>query len=171
MKLKLLIILLILIFPTLTLARYTPNDAYKDQMAAFEKSLSNLKDPEKKAKVQKAVTLLDQTNKKVVLRFESDMNKLGAIMEEVKARQGVTETRVAYGGVSSGIENADYWVNWAAEALAYQKAQNYIPQFSSDSSVDSSIKESTNILENNLNTLAGKILRAKSEVKKVLNEK
>lgn len=102
-----------------------------------------------------AANTLDQVNQKVCDRFEGDISKLAAIMEEVRRRKGVTETRVAFGGVDTPIKNADYQVTFVAEALAYQRAQKY---------------SSKSQLQNSLEVLKNKILRAKGEVKKVLNE-
>ena len=102
-----------------------------------------------------AATSLDAINQKVCNRFEEDLNKLAAIMEEVRARKGITETRVAFGGVDTPIKSADYWITYGAEALAYQRAQEY---------------SSANSLRSSLRVLAGKIIRAKEEVRKVLNE-
>lgn len=96
---------------------------------------------------------LDLVNQKVCDRFETDTLKLAAIMEEVKRRKGITATRVAFGGIETPIENADYWVTWAAEALAFQRAQKY----SSESQ-----------LRISLVVLRDKILKAKGEVGKAL---
>lgn len=98
---------------------------------------------------------LDQINQKVCSRFDEDALKLAAIMEELKARKKITETRVAYGQVDTPIEQADYWVNFAAEAIAYQKIQKY------------SSKER---LRSDLGVLKNKILRAKNEVGKVIDD-
>lgn len=96
---------------------------------------------------------LYQINQKVCDRFETDMLKLAAIMEEVRRRKGITETRVAFGGVDTQIKSADYQVTYAAEALAYQRAQKY--------SSEAQLRSSLGVLKN-------KILRAKSEVGKAL---
>ncbi len=95
----------------------------------------------------------DGINQTVCTRFEEDLGRLAAIMEEVRGRKGITETRVAFGGVDTPIESADYWITYAAEAVAYQRAQ----KFSSNSS-----------LRYSLETLKGKVLRAKNEVRKAL---
>ena len=98
----------------------------------------------------------DTVNQKVCNRFEEDLNKLAAIMDEVRARQGITETRVAFGGVDTQIESADYQITYAAEALAYQRAKKY---------------SSKGELKYSLEILKGKVLQAKAEVKKAINEK
>lgn len=101
-----------------------------------------------------ATATLNDINQKVCSRFEGDMVKLAAIMEELRRRNGITETRVAFGGVDTQIKSADYQVTYAAEALAFQRAQKY---------------SSKNQLRNSLEVLKNKILRAKNEVGKALN--
>ncbi len=96
---------------------------------------------------------LNQVNQKVCSRFEEDASRLAGIMDEVRRRKGITETRVAFGGIDDQIKSADYWVTYAAEAIAYQRAQKY-----------SSIGE----LRSSLEVLKNKVLRAKAEVSKSL---
>src|SRR3989338_9374767 len=98
---------------------------------------------------------LYQINQKVCDRFEVDMVKLAAIMEELRRRKGITETRVAFGGVDTQIKSADYQITYAAEALAYQRAQKY--------SSKAQLRSSLEVLKN-------KILKAKGEVRKALDE-
>lgn len=98
---------------------------------------------------------IDEINQKVCLRFEEDLARLAAIMEEIRRRQGIMETRVAFEGVDTAIESADYQITYAAEALAYQRAKKH-PNLGS--------------LKSNLEVLKNKILQAKREVRKVLNE-
>ncbi len=83
------------------------------------------------------------------------MVKLAAIMEELRRRKGITETRVAFGGVDTQIESADYWITSAAEAIAFQRAQKY---------------SSKTQLRSSFLGLKNKILKAKIEVGKALNE-
>ncbi len=163
-------IAILFLVPSFVYARYTPNDAFQEKYAQFERSLNSFKDQEKKEKVLKADEVLYQINQDVCFRFEEDLNKLAAIMEEVRAREGVLETRVAYGNVNTKIEQADYQINFAAEALAYQKAQSYTPYSVSENNIKNSFLGSKNRLESDLNILANKILAAKQQVKVVINE-
>lgn len=102
-----------------------------------------------------ATPSLDQVNQKVCTRFEDDLSKMAAIMEELRRRKGIVETRVAFGGVDTPIKSADYWITYAAEAVAFQRAQKY---------------SSKNELRYSLEVLKNKILRAKTEVGQALNE-
>ena len=90
---------------------------------------------------------------KAFVRFEEDLKKMAAIMDELRKRKGIIETRVDFGGIDTPIKSADYQITYAAEALAYQKAQ----KFSSKSE-----------LKYSLQILANKILKAKVEVKKAI---
>ena len=142
-------------------ARYTPNDAYQETRTAFEKSLQGM-NPAKAEKVKQADEMLYDINQKICDRFEEDVNKLAAIMEELRNRQNVTETRVAFGGVDTPIEQGDYWVNFAAEAIAYQRIQGYTPE-------NGAVSPGMNSLKYDLGILQGKVVRAKTQVKKALN--
>ncbi len=94
---------------------------------------------------------LDQINQKVCDRFEENVVKLAAIMDEVRRRKGITQTRVAFGGVDTPIKSADYQITFVAEALAYQRVQKYSNQ---------------NNLRYSLEVLKNKILTAKSYTQK-----
>ena len=96
---------------------------------------------------------LDDVNQTVCSRFEEDMSRLAAIMEEVRRRKGITETRVAFGGIDDPIKSADYQITYAAEAIAFQRAQKF---------------SSVGGLKSSLEVLRGKVLRAKTEVGKAL---
>lgn len=98
---------------------------------------------------------LSLINQKVCDRFEEDVSKLAAIMEEVRDRKGITETRVAFGGSDTPIKSADYYVNFAAEAVAYQRVQK---------------PNSKASLKYSLETLKNKLLTAKNAVGKALDE-
>ena len=100
-----------------------------------------------------AFSSLDQVNQKVCDRFEEDVSRLAGIMEEVRRRHGIKETRVAFGGIDDQIKSADYWITYAAEAIAYQRAQKY---------------SSKSELRYSLEGLRQKVLRAKSEVERAL---
>lgn len=102
-----------------------------------------------------ALTDLSDINQKVCIRFEEDVSRLAGIMEEVRRRKGITETRVAFGGIDDQIKEADYQITFAAEAIAFQKYQK-----------PSSVVR----LKSSLEVLRGKVLRAKTEVGKALNE-
>lgn len=102
-----------------------------------------------------AFTNLDEVNQKVSLRFEEDTSRLAAIMEELRDRKGIIETRVAFGGIDNQIKSADYWITYTAEAIAFQRSKK------PDSEV---------ALKSQLQILAGKVIRAKNEVRKALDE-
>ena|SRR5258708_6788534 len=101
-----------------------------------------------------AANSFDQINQKVCDRFEEDVSRLAAIMDELKDRKGIKETRVAFGGLDTPIKSADYQITYAAEAVAFQRVQKF---------------SSKNELKYSLEALKGKILTAKNVAEKVLN--
>ena len=100
-----------------------------------------------------AFTSLDLVNQTVCTRFEEDVSRLAGIMEEVRRRKGITETRVAFGGIDDAIKSADYQVTFAAEAIAYQRAQKY---------------SSASGLRSSLEVLRQKVLNAKAGIAKAI---
>jgi len=157
MKLSLILIFL-LVLPSVVSARVTPNDYYQQSRANFESQLSKISDVGKRDKV-----------KQVCSRFDEDLNKLSVILEELKRRNGVTETVVAFGQGDTQLDTAAYWLNYAAEAVAYQKIQDYTPSLNL-SSLSGSFTIQINSLKGDLGVLKNKILRAKSEVKKAVDQ-
>lgn len=100
-----------------------------------------------------AASSLDQVNQKVCDRFEEDTARLAAIMDELRDRKGIKETRVAFGGIDDQIKSADYRVTYAAEAIAFERAQKF---------------SSVGGLKSSLFGLRDKVLRAKTEVGEAL---
>ncbi|OGE44355.1 hypothetical protein A3B45_03695 [Candidatus Daviesbacteria bacterium RIFCSPLOWO2_01_FULL_39_12] len=168
MKLSLILIFL-LVLPSVVSARVTPNDYYQQSRANFESQLSKISDVGKRDKVKQADQLLYDINQKVCSRFDEDLNKLSVILEELKRRNGVTETVVAFGQGDTQLDTAAYWLNYAAEAVAYQKIQDYTPSLNL-SSLSGSFTIQINSLKGDLGVLKNKILRAKSEVKKAVDQ-
>lgn len=105
-----------------------------------------------------AATSIDEVNQAICDRFDADTLKLAAIMEEYKRRKGIEDepTVVAFTARKNQVEEADYWINYANEAIAYQRYQEYSPNGKAQ-------------LKSNLGVLKNKVLRAKNEVKKVLD--
>jgi hypothetical protein len=166
-----LVIIISLLSPVLVFARTTPNDLYQEKRATFDAVTASIKDEKKKENIILADRLLDNINQSVCNRFDVDAQRLAAIMEELKRRKGITSTRVAYGSGSTKIEQADYYVNFAAEAIAYQKSQNYTPTGITEKNLSKPVSASMGQLRSDLQTLKGKVLRAKQEVQNALNEK
>jgi hypothetical protein len=164
----LLIILVNLFIAPSTFARVTPEDIYQQTRANFENNLSKIQDAQKKQSILSADTELKNINQIVCNRFQLDVDKLSAILEEEKSRQNVTKTVVAYGQGNTKLDTAAYYLNYAAEALAYQRIQDYTPAIGSGNYA-SVINNSAANLKSNLGILQNKILRAKAEVKKAIN--
>lgn len=154
--------------PVTIYARVTPNDIYQEGRQQFENQLSKFSDPAKRDKVKQVDQALYDINQKVSSRFDGDVAKLSAILEELKSRKNVTKTVVAFGQGDTPLDNAAYWVNYAAEAVAYQKIQSYAPQINGND-ITGPINSSKSELRGSLGVLAGKILKAKGEVAKAIN--
>lgn len=156
---------LFLAFPVF--ARITPEDIRQQNRAIFETNLSKIQDSQKKQIIISADKELVNINQKVCDRFQLDLDKMAAVMDELKRRQNVTKTVVAYGQGNTPLDTAAYYLNYAAEALAFQRSQDYTPSIATNPVFG--INNSAANLKSNLQILQGKILRAKSEVQKAVN--
>lgn len=166
----LMFLLLVLILPSQVLARRTSvDDEYQAKRSAYQLQLKKLS-PQNQDKIKQADKLLVETNQKVLVRFDDDIAKMTAVLEEYKSRQNLegANTKVAYGQGDSQLDQAAYWLNYAAEAVAYQKIADYTPQISDDASVPGAINRQVNILKADLTGLKAKILTAKVQILKVI---
>lgn len=167
-KIFLVLILFLIVSPQAVFARrVSVDDKYQASRDEFNNQLQKLS-IEKREKVKQADSMLNEVNQKVSSRFDEDVAKLSAILEEVKERGNVTKTTVAYGQGDSKLDSAAYWVNYAAEAVAYQKIQDYTPQISGDSGASNAVLNRINKLSGDLGVLRGKVLKAKNELALVL---
>lgn len=163
-------IFLTVLLPKVAYARVTPGDIYQAQRVQFLQQLETIEDPVKREKVKKADLLLSEINQQITHRFEGDILRLAAILQELKARLNMEgqETVVAFGQGKTPLENADYWVNYAQEAVAYQKIQDYTPQIRNEAGLIKTITPSKERLRQDLMVLRSKVLRAKGEAGKAL---
>lgn len=153
-------------------ARVTPNDGYQVIRQQFQQVLDKISDQNKREKMIQADKSLVDINLAVCDRFDYDTAKLSAILTELRVRNHMDDkpTKVAFGIGNNQLEVAEYWVNYAAEAVAYQKIQDYTPQVYSVTDLSSPILSSKAKLKADLNGLTSKVLQAKAEVRKALNQ-
>ncbi len=148
------IILIVIFLPPSVFARISVNDQYQAKRQAYQEQLSKLT-PANQQKVKEAEQIFIRTNNKILARYDSKITALAATLEEIKRKQG-----------ESSLDQAEYWLNFAAEAVAYQKIADYTPNISGDASVEGAIKSQANILKSDIRGLLSKILKAKSYIDK-----
>ncbi|MCL4366572.1 hypothetical protein M1563_00130 [Patescibacteria group bacterium] len=166
--LMLLLSLILLVYTAPIFARTTPEDIYQAKRSDFNNNLTKMQDQTKKQLVMQADQMLKTINLAVCARFDVDIARLAAVLEEEKNRQSVTSTRVAYGQGNTPLDSAAYSINYAEEAIAYQKVQDYTPQISNNGLVGA-VTTSMKNLKTNLLTLRSKILNAKTATQKALD--
>lgn len=171
-KILIIVLFVVIFLPSTVSARVSVNDIYQQKRDAWSQQVAKLS-PANQAKVKKADDLLKQINLAVCSRFDADIAIMTAIDAQIRERRGMDSvpTQVAYGSGNTPLENAEYWLNYAQEAVAFQKIADYTTNINGDASVDGAINSEKASLKSDLGVLANKILRAKSEIAKVLNEK
>ncbi len=161
------ILILFLLFPTTVFARTDPNAVYQETRSQFENNLARISDPHKKELVAKADQLLGDLNQSECQKFDNDINKMAAILDEEKRRQNVNKATAAFGGLNTPLDSAEYYLTYAEEAVAYQKIQDYTPQISGN--LQSGVSGSINNLESDLNTTQTKVMTAKLKIQQALD--
>ncbi len=154
--------------PTYVFARVTPDDLLQEKRATFQANLNKIQNSKKRQAVINSDLTLQEINQTVCSRFQKDLDKMAAILDEEKRRQNVTKTIVAYGQGNTPFDSAAYQLNFAAEALAYQKAKDYTPNIGNNNLLGAVNTNSSN-LKSDLGVLQNKILNAKTAVKKALD--
>lgn len=165
---RFLFLILFFITPQVVFARVSAEDIYQQKRAEYNADLFKVTDQRIKNLISQADHNLKASNLNVSNRFDSEINKMSAILDELKSRQGVTNTTVAFGQGDTPLDHAAYYLNFAAEAVAYQKVQDYTPSVITDNYA-SGITPSLNRLNSDLISTKNKVLKAKSELLKAVN--
>lgn len=152
-------------------ARTTPADIYNDQKASYDQRLSTFS-PSTQQKITSFTKAINDTNKKETYELEMVMERQGQILDEYMRRNGKTY-RVADGvnrNLSDPIENANYWITYAHEAVAYQAAKNYLPSLSSENNWKNSASNNISNLASDINILKGKVEKSRLLVERVVSK-
>lgn len=151
LKITLVLFSLLFLFPNLVFARTTPEDILNAQRADFNQTASkySLTSKNKLSMMEKK---LAEVNQKLSTQLSVIMSRQGDILEEYRRRQDYQ--------TSAQLTNVEYWVTYAHEAVAYQAGKIYIFNLTTEKNLVSDINSSINLLQNELNTTRGKVIKS-----------
>jgi hypothetical protein len=155
--LPILLAFLILILPQLTQARTTPEDIVNEKRATFNLSVKNYS-PQSKEKLESWEKKVAEANKEKTDILDENMIRQALILEEYARRNP-----------NKNIENARYWLTYAHEAVAFQAAKIYIFNLSTEKNINSDIISTISILQSELNTLRGKVIKSQKIISELVN--
>jgi hypothetical protein len=144
-------------------ARTTPQDIKNQQQAEYNQKINNYT-PENKQKIETYSQKIADLNAKITKEWEENLLRQGQILEEYTRRKDLKLKMGSSNGInrnlSDPIENAQYWLNYAHEAVAYQAAGDYIINLSGEKNINSDISSKISALQSDINGLRGKVLKS-----------
>lgn len=158
--LALIFVCLILISPPLTYARTTPEDILNAKKEVYNQRVRNYS-PTHQQQLTDLNTKINLINQQITQDLEQRVERQGNILIEYLRRHGKLndETNVARPG-SDPIQNAQYYLTYAHEAVAYQAAKVYVFDLTSEANIK---RDSTNLISNlqsDISVLNSKVLRS-----------
>jgi hypothetical protein len=155
------ITLIILLLPSLTQARTTPQDIINSQKEVYNQKLNSYS-PEGKNKVSEFDKKIAALNQKQTTELEALMVYQGEILDEYMRRHNLLDRQSD--GISRNlqdpVENARYWLTFAHEAVAYQAAKIYILNLSGETNIKRDVQNTANTLQNDISILKNKVLKS-----------
>lgn len=164
MKILLTIFIGVLIFviSPLTFARTTPEDIIQERRQSYEQKLKNYSS-ESQVKLSEFESKIAKLNKLQTDILNQEMERQSELLEEYISRNNIEERQAD--GISRNlqdpVENARYWITYAHEAVAYQAAEQYIFNLSSQANIKGDVKAQINELNADMNILIGKVEKSR----------
>jgi len=154
-----------------TFARTTPQDIIDTQLESYNSKLQTYS-PQSKLKLETASGRISDLNKKITSDWEANCLRQGEILEEYIRRFEIEEKKLTDGktrNLSNEVENARYWLTYAHEAAAYQAANKYIFNLTSENNINSDINSKINQMSGDLNILRGKVLKSQKIIENLVS--
>jgi hypothetical protein len=152
-------------------ARTTPEDIVQSQRQTFNQRVSKYSETNKQKLEQYSKKIAD-LNKKQTDALTVNMERQSEILDEYIDRNNIEE-RQADGitrNLQDPIENARYWITYAHEAVAYQAAEIYIFNLSSESNIKGDLNAKINELNADMNILKGKVEKSRKIVEDLVSK-
>jgi hypothetical protein len=167
-----LILALILIFPQQILARTTPEDIVNAQKDTYNQKVQSYSAQDKQ-KLTTAGQAIAQFNKQKTDQLEQLMIRQGEILDEYIHRSGIKPQYETDGihRMDTPVDVAEYWLTYAHEAVAYQAAKVYVFNLTGESNTKGDINSQINILQSDLNTLRGKVIKSQNIISTLVGGK
>jgi hypothetical protein len=152
-----LLLALIILLPQTAQGRITPEDIVNEKRATFNQRVKNYS-PQSKEKLEIWEKKIAQFNKEKTDILDDNMVRQALILEEY-ARRNPNEN----------IEDARYWLTFAHEAVAFQAAKIHIFNLTSEKNINSDIISTITILQSELSTLRGKVIKSQKIISELVN--
>jgi hypothetical protein len=154
-------------------ARTTPQETVDQQKADFDQRTKNYS-PQNKQKLLDYQQKIADLNKKITDDWEKNLFRQGQILEEYTSRKKINLAMGSKDGINRNlqdpIQNAQYWLNFAHEAVAYQASQKYLITPTAESSINSNITSKISSLQSDLTGLKAKVLKSQQIIASLVSK-
>ena len=153
-------------------ARTTPQDIVDSQLESYNARIQNYSAPGKQ-KLTDWNKKIKNFNEEKSAELEQICVTQGMILDEFIRRNDINEKAKTDGktrNLSDPIENARYWITFAHEAAAYQKAHVYVFSPTGEANINRDILSTINQMNSDLNVLKGKVQKSQNLVADLVNK-
>ena len=149
------------IFPTISLARVTPEDIINSKKEAYDKVAAkySLLSKQKLEGLSKEIV---QINKQRTDELDQIMVVQAAILDEYERRTN--------GKDIEGIKKARYWITYAHEAVAYQAAKIYVFELNGEGRIKSDATSTVNLFQLELSSTRLKVINSQKILEEVVSK-
>lgn len=171
----LLFITLFLITPQLAIARTTPDDINQANQQSFNTRVAKYT-PAHQQQLKELAAQIAAANKEETDTLEQIMVTQGLILDEYQRRnltQSRIDTQTKYHTPNDalyqdGIEKARYWITYAHEAVAYQAAQVYIINLTSEGNIKSDTRSTVSQMRAGVASARQKVLNSQKTLEAII---
>lgn len=172
LTLALCLLVVILAFtPKLLLARITPEDIVNQQRQDYETKVKNYS-PQNRQKLENLSLNIAQINKQNSQYLEQLALRQGEVLDEYVRRNNIVEDGGKDGihRTNAPVENTRYWITFAHEAVAYQKAKIYIFSLTSEANFKNDALNTINKFQKDLNYARSTVVKSQKLIEELINE-
>ncbi len=175
MKLFLSLLVLSFLIVTPVFARTTPEDTLNASRQAYEARVAKYS-PTHQQQLKELSAKIAAVNKEETDKLVQIAITQGLILDEYQRRNLTPErieTQTKYHTpndalTKDGIEKARYWITFAHEAVAYQAAQVYIINLTSEANIKADAKATVNEMKAELASARQKVLNSQKTLEAVI---
>ncbi|MBI4039895.1 hypothetical protein HY389_00895 [Candidatus Daviesbacteria bacterium] len=156
---SILIAALFLLWPTISLARVTPEDILNTRIADYLSKVKNYSaaDKQKLEDLSQAVAVVNKTRTD---QLERIMLTQAAILDEYQKRFPNKN--------GDGVDKARYWITYAHEAVAYQAAKVYVFDLTSEKNIKNDALNLISLFQSDLNSARSKVINSQNILRGVI---
>lgn len=145
--------------PAIVSARITPEDIVNSRLEAFNSQAGAYSEAHRQ-RLTKISGRIAEINQRRTDQLSWIMESQARILDEYLRRQGVED---------EDIKKSRYWITYAHEAVAYQRAKIYIFDLNGEGNIDRDTNNLVGLFRSDLNSTRDKVINSQGILKTVVS--